>query len=476
MKLGHLPVSSVVLPFEQSEILTRQHEEKLVRDVSHHLTDYFPNFFVAAIYELQSLFGANGTNAYIIGGLARDMLLSAERQFEIEDVDIIIEGQAVEAARYVDQASRNFDLLQEYANFGTAKLDYREDVGIDFASTRREIYTSCGALPEVVEVGVPLEEDIIRRDFTINALALSINNPGHVVDCAGGLRDIELKKIRLLKVASFFEDPSRILRAYRYAIRSGFELSEDTALLLDHFLHWMPDIYKGGGERIQDELCGLLSLPESPGKTYWLQQFLEKGVHRLIDTRLPEQLDLPLSFETISQRLQLLKEQLQPYWTEALTWQIYVTFILLGVQDNYIAGAMNRLGLNRQEIDIVENSVSLLEENVIYPLTAMDSAAKLYDIFHAFPMAAACVGVMISPQFQVSLEAFVKYKRDLEPVKLEVSGDDILKLGVPEGAQVGLLLKAVLHAKLQGKVHHRLDELNWLKAQIQKSLEGQQPA
>jgi tRNA nucleotidyltransferase (CCA-adding enzyme) len=471
MNLGHLPISTVTLPYELSDILTRPHEEKLVRDYAHHLCDYFPNFFVAAIYEMQSLFAAKGLNAYIIGGITRDMLISAERRYDIQDVDITIEGKALEAAHYVDESSKNFSLKQEFAAFGTAKLGYKGQIEIDFASTRKEIYTACGALPEVQEVGVALEADIIRRDFTINALALSIVHPGQVTDCAGGLKDLKNQEIRLLKAESLFEDPSRILRAMLFAIRLGFKWGEDTHLLLGHFLQWMPEVYKGGGERIREELYKLLSTPESPQKIQWLTFFVDKGLHRLMDTHLPQTLELPLSLETISERLLCISERLATYWHKTYTWEVYLSFLFLGLPYDAIEPAMHRVGLTRHEIEVVEKSFRLLNENVIHILTREDNPAHLYDVFHSMPMGTACVGVLLSAQFETSLEALVKYKHELERVKLEVTGDDIMKLGVPQGEQVGKLLKALLHAKLQGQVHHRIEELNWLKAQISGSME-----
>ncbi len=479
MGLGHLPLSAVALPYEMSSILTQPHEENLIRDVSRHLSDYFTNFFVAAIYELQSLFASQQKEAFIIGGITRDMLLSSERRFEIQDVDIIVEGNALDAAAFVSQSSRNFDLVQTFAPFGTAKLSYKNQIEIDFASTRREVYRACGALPEIVEMGVPLDQDIIRRDFTINALALSIVNPGEVIDCSGGLKDLENRKVRLLKAASFFEDPTRIMRALRYATRFDLTLAEDTSYLLDRFLEWMPQVYKGGGDRIRAEICEFFCLPETPVKTKWMNFWVEKGLHRLMDTRLPDVLDLPLPdvldlplpVERIAERLSVMRERLEGIWTDDLTWEVYITAIMLGLPEKAIEGAAFRIGLTRHEMDVVEKSLRLLRENVVCTLTPQEKVTRIYDIFHSMPAGAACVGILLSPQYEAPLEAFIRYRRELEPVRLEVSGDDIIKLGVPQGEQIGKLLKALLYVKLQGKVHHRLEEISWLKANIANLLE-----
>jgi hypothetical protein len=228
----------------------------------------------------------------------------------------------------------------------------------------------------------------------------------------------------------------------------------------------MPQVYKGGGDRIREELRGFLILPESERKQQWFEFFVEKGLHRLIDTSLPHPLDLPVSPEQISVRVHTLEEQLGSLWQPHHAWEIYLAFILLGLPEDRADSAMHRLGLTRSEIEVVEKSFRLMHENVICPLKQTDPAPTLYDTFYNFPMAAACVGIILSPQFETNLEAFVRYKRDLASVKLEVTGDDIIKMGVPQGEHVGKLLKSLLHAKLQGKVHHRVDEISWLKKQL----------
>jgi tRNA nucleotidyltransferase (CCA-adding enzyme) len=466
MGLEGLPLSTIALPYEMGDILLRPCSEKVVKDASHHLSDYFSNFFVAAIYELQSLFAAHEIQAFIIGGITRDMMLSAERRFEIQDVDIIIEGNAVEAAQQIAEASRNFDCLQTFESFGTAKLMYKKQIEMDFASTRQEIYRGCGLLPEIEALGVPLEEDMIRRDFTINALALSIAVPGKVIDCTSGFKDLEARKIRLLKPESFFEDPSRIIRALKFAVRLDFTWGDELTYLLDHFLAHIPDTYKGGGDRIRAELHDLLCQPESLLKKQSLDFLMEKGLHRLIDTRLPCAMDRPLSLEKLMVRLGLLRDYLAAFWSDQLTWEIYIIFLLLGMPECSVQLAIQRLGLTRQEIEAVEKSFQLLNENVVCPLSSSHDAADLYEIFHALPMSTACIGLILAPEFDICLQAFVKYKQDLQHVKLEVSGDDILNLGIPQGEAVGRLLKSLFHAKLHGQVHHRLDEILWLKSQL----------
>jgi len=466
MHLGHLPIATVVLPKSASEILTRPHEETIVRDFAHNLSNYFPNFFVAAIYELQSLFAMEEVNAYIIGGITRDMMLHGTRRYDIHDVDIIIEGQSIDVAQFVHQHSRNFDLIEAFPAFGTAKLDYKTKIDMDFASTREELYMGCGQLPEIVAVGVPLEVDIVRRDFTVNALAMSVNHPGQVIDCTGGLEDLEARLIRLLKTPSFFEDPSRILRALRFSMRMGFCWAEDTRLLLDQFLTWMPQVYKGGGDRIREELYRLFIYPESSQKVRWMEVLWEKGLFRLIDTRLPETTRLSVPLAKVSERLLALESALGEFWDEELRWQVYLTLLLLDLPDALVEGAMHRLGLTRAEMEVMEKSRRLYHENTLCPLEPEDPAFCLYEAFKGFPMGSVCVGLILSPSFNTCLEAYLRYLHELASVKVEVTGQDVLAMGVPQGEQVGLVLKELLQAKLERQVMHRRDELSWLREKL----------
>jgi tRNA nucleotidyltransferase (CCA-adding enzyme) len=469
MHLGRLPLSTVALPGSLGDMLSRPVTERVVRDFSHHLTDFLPSFFVAAIYELQSLFAAQHLQAYLIGGIPRDMVLATQRSHTVEDVDVSMEGDAISAADWVHQHSGNIHLVETYPAFGTARLQYKNRVELDFASTRQEVYMGCGLLPDVTEVGVPLEVDISRRDFTVNTLALSIRQPGIVIDCAGGMADLDARQLRFLKPVSCFEDPSRLLRALRFAVRLGFSWGADTRFLADQFLRWLPDVYKGGGDRIRTELERLLVLPESADKTRFVALFVDLGLHRLIDTRLPNPLPLVVPVEKLSQRVTELQTRLAPYWKTAWTWEIHLAILFLGVPETFVTPAMQRLGLTRHEMDVISESRRLLHENIPGACTPNDTATRLYEVFHSLPEAAVYVSLILSPRFNIALDAFMYYKDTLRPIQLAVTGDDILQLGVPQGEAVGRLLHELLEAKLSGAVHQRSDELAWLQARLESS-------
>ncbi len=166
-----------------------------------------------------------GYRAYIVGGVVRDILLRKE----VWDVDFVVEGDAIEVAKHL--AKRHHVELHPFPEFGTAHLKVGS-VKVEFSTARRETYPRPGAYPKVERAS--LKEDLIRRDFTINAMAISVDPEdfGTLIDYFGGIRDLKDGIVRVLHPVSFIEDPVRILRALRFAGRLRFRLSRSTERLL----------------------------------------------------------------------------------------------------------------------------------------------------------------------------------------------------------------------------------------------------
>ena len=166
---------------------------------------------------------------YLVGGVVRDILMGKN----IWDLDFVIEGNGLEVAKKV--AELYGVNIHPFPQFGTAHLKVG-DFKLEFATTRRETYPHPGAYPEVEPASI--KEDLLRRDFTINAMAISVMEEdfGTLIDYFGGLRDLKSKLIRILHPLSFVEDPVRILRALRFAGRFDFKLSKSTEKALKNAL------------------------------------------------------------------------------------------------------------------------------------------------------------------------------------------------------------------------------------------------
>ena len=178
------------------------------------------------IRKIGNLAEDNDFAAYIVGGFVRDVLLGVKDL----DLDIVVEGDALKFVRFLKE---KMDLdITTHPRFGTASATLPCGFKIDIASSRKEYYAHPGALPEVEFSS--LKEDLFRRDFTINALAIEISrhNFGRLLDLFDGRKDLSEGKIRVLHARSFIDDPTRIFRAVRFEQRYNFKIEPKTFRLM----------------------------------------------------------------------------------------------------------------------------------------------------------------------------------------------------------------------------------------------------
>lgn len=188
---------------------------------------------------------------YVVGGFVRDLLLGIENF----DVDIVVEGDGLEYAKYVkDQLNAK---MVSYEKFLTASIFFKDGYRIDIATARTEYYERPAELP-VVDIST-IKKDLYRRDFTINAMAIKLNfgNFGTLYDFFGSRNDLKNGVIRVLHKLSFVEDPTRIIRAVRFEQRFGFRIEDETLELLQKTLE-EGYLEKVTGQRIRQELEKIL--------------------------------------------------------------------------------------------------------------------------------------------------------------------------------------------------------------------------
>ncbi len=179
----------------------------------------------SVLNKIIDFFKKSSFNAYLVGGVVRDALLNTATN----DIDITIEGDAIKAGYELNRILRG--KIEVHKDFGTVTIS-KDKTRIDIAMARKETYPKPGSLPLVSPSDI--YDDLKRRDFTINAIALAISkeNFGEVFDPFNGINDIKKKLIRVLHDKSFIEDPTRILRALRYKNRLNFKLDKHTEKLL----------------------------------------------------------------------------------------------------------------------------------------------------------------------------------------------------------------------------------------------------
>ena len=192
--------------------------------------------------------------SYVIGGFVRDFIL--ERDFK-KDIDVVALGSGIELALKVSDLIPNKPKVQVFKNYGTAMLRYK-DIDIEFVGARKESYLQESRNP-IIENGT-LEDDQNRRDFTINALAISLNKAtyGDLIDPFNGLEDLQNKCIKtpLNPDITYSDDPLRMMRAIRFATQLNFDIEQESLIAIERNKERLNII---SGERIVDELNKILS-------------------------------------------------------------------------------------------------------------------------------------------------------------------------------------------------------------------------
>jgi tRNA nucleotidyltransferase (CCA-adding enzyme) len=368
--------------------------------------------------------------AFLVGGAVRDLLLGRTTV----DLDMAIEGDARMVAREV--ARRLDGQAVEHERFGTATVR-AGDLAVDLATTRRETYSEPGALPEVEPAG--LTEDLGRRDFTINAMALGLNGDvaGVLEDPHGGRDDLEAGVIRVLHGRSFIDDPTRLLRALRYEARFGFRMDEQTERLAREAAAG-PGFSTVSGPRVRDELLDLLSEDEAPAA---VERMRELGLDRALDPNIEADPELVAG-------------------TQLACAETGADRALAGLAA-LVSSTPNRLGewledlhMGRQATDAVMRA-AVKGPELASTLRNELTPSAVHAVLSCEPPEALALALARGAPGDPVLH----YLADLRGIRLEITGDDLIEAGVPQSPELGRALEETLRRKLDGKVSGREEEL-----------------
>ena len=370
---------------------------------------------------------------YLVGGTVRDILLPTA----VLDLDFAVVGNGSGAVARLAQRLGGRVLAR--SQFGTMKVDVAGTV-IDLALARTESYSRPGALPEVTAGGI--EDDLARRDFSINAMTVSLGDRfGEVIDPFGGRADLDARLIRVLHPRSFVDDATRILRAARYAARLGFQLEAETAELFQRGLPYMETI---SGDRVRNELERYFA-ERDVGSALLMAQ--ELGVLRAVHTglELPEQAASAVSdpaFDTLSPRHLVL-------------------LVLLAYTASDAQGVCRRLNLSGKRAEAVGSMPCVravcgeLGRKSIPPSRIVDILQPLDD--------AAIEACMLAMGGGVAGDRMRRYLTELRHVKPSLNGGDLIALGVPEGPRLGKMLAELRRARLDGLLSTAEDEERYVR-------------
>jgi tRNA nucleotidyltransferase (CCA-adding enzyme) len=371
---------------------------------------------------LEALGDPRGLHA--VGGTVRDLLLGNPGT----DLDLVREDPIEELAAELAQRLGGRAVL--HGRFGTAVVTYDDDKHLDLIQARRETYPQPAALP-VVEPGT-IEDDLARRDFTINAMAIALPD-GEVLDPFDGRRDLERKAIRVLHDGSFLDDPTRIFRAIRYESRLGFRMDPETERLAREAIE-AGLVRKLSGPRVREELIALLGEPEAT-----------TSILRMAELRLDKAVDPPLRAGLNAvQRLNRLRELSAEYEVDAPAWRLALETLVEPGQ------SVEPLALTKRDQQLVEGAPVDARELVDRELDGAELAELAAR--HAPDAPLLALAIRDDPRLRDWFER-------LRHVRLEVTGDDLAELGIPEGPRVGEILAELRRRKLNGELDGRDAEL-----------------
>ena len=381
--------------------------------------------------------------AYLVGGMVRDLLLS----FDNLDIDIVVESDSLKLADALVRRFSNCKLSAKHDRFHTAKLIFdigKKKIPVDLASTREEIYEHPAALPKVSVS--ELKKDLIRRDFTINALAVSLlpEDFGEIVDLFNGLSDLKNKKIKILHDKSFIDDPTRMIRAIRFACKLGFGIEDNTNNLLKETMdskQFDNLIEKIRGDRVKIEIRYLFNLPNIEEA---VNQFFTSSVYRMTHIDLK-----PCAYEPTHLRAYEPKNQ----------WLIVLAMLLTDLEESVQEKIMKNLQLSGEEAKTIQDAYLASKK-----LAALDQANSItvFKILNKLSAESIATVSLLSSKKQLIYEFIEKTSK----IKLEITGQDLINIGVKEGKAVGQVLEKILEKKITNPKMTKEDELKEAKSLI----------
>lgn len=374
----------------------------------------------------------NDFSIYLIGGVVRDLIL----ENEIFDVDIIVEGNAIDFAKILEK-NFNSKVTQVQNDLKTAKVIFQNGVEVDFASTRCENYPSAGFLPVLDRIECSLKDDVSRRDFSINAMALSLNkdNRLELIDYLDGYSDLKNKKLRILHDKSFIDDPSRIIRGLKFAVRFNFELEEKTLKLQNEYLNAKANSSMPL-ERVKGELRQLFNL--NLAKAY--DDLVLQKIYRLFSQN-PNLKITGLNIKNVIDSFNVAKDNI---------WLVYLGCLLFNEEESLFC----RLNLSGKEQRIfIDAKNMVLNKNV-----QKKSNYEIFEFFKDKDELSIAIYYVLTEDSTV-----LNYLKELKNIKLSISGQDLISLGLKPSSRFSELFKKVLEKKLNEGLKTKEDELEFLK-------------
>jgi len=375
---------------------------------------------------------------YLVGGVVRDLLLGQANL----DLDLVVEGNAIELAQQLKEPNRG--KITTHPRFNTAKLQW-DRWSVDLTTARAETYEKPGALPSVTLSSI--DDDLSRRDFTINAMAIRLNpgDYGKLFDPYGGRNDLKAKLIRVLHEKSFIDDATRIWRGLRYEQRLDFHLERKTLNLLQRDINMLDTI---SDDRIRYEIECVLE-EKYPEKVF--RRAEELGVLAKLHPSLKGNGWLAEKFDQV-RRL----SSPQPPETE-----LYLALLAYPLTSEEVESFISRLNLPKSLAQTLRDTIAVKNKMRSLAIPGL-SPSNIYHLLDGYS-SQALVANSLATESPVASQNIRLFLNKLKDIKILLTGDDLIKMGIASGPQIREVLELLREARLNGRVTTRQDEEELVK-------------
>lgn len=387
-------------------------------------------------------------NIYLVGGVVRDLILKRK----VFDLDIVVEGNAIVFAKKL--AKRLKSEFSRHHSFGTATLNL-DGHKIDFATARIERYLYRGALPKVSPAS--LAKDLLRRDFTINTMAISLNKTdyGKLIDLCNGLVDLKKGLIRVLHPESFQDDPTRILRAIRFEQRFSFKIEPGTFKLIKEALG-KQSLELVGPHRLRDEITLILKEPKPFG---YIKRIKELVGFSFIDKTIKLDRMSFLLLARIEESVLYYERRFKKH-RKLEVWLLYLAAILIKLSPSRLKKFFHDFGFRKGERAVVSSIREGL--NKIKKLGKHTKASNIYRILE--PYSFESILFFYAYYQKRSLRKNIEHFLDkLVDIRLKIKGRDLKKMDLKPHILYSKILKKALYSKIDKGLKGKRQEAEEVK-------------
>ncbi len=415
-------------------------QRELRQNVERLLAERLPAPLLERVRQIAVAAGERQARVFLVGGFVRDLLLGRENR----DLDVVVEG---DGPRFAEELGARIGArVRIHGSFLTAAILCPDGLRIDVATARSEFYRSPAALPEV-QSGA-LRQDLYRRDFTINTLAIRLGPEPQpeLIDYFGGRRDLRDRTLRVLHSLSFIDDPTRVLRAVRLELRLGFSLSPETCRLVGVAL--AEGVFdRLSGARLREELVLLLDDPMTA----------ERGLERLEELGVLAVLQPRLRLTAAAQeRLRRATAAYDWYALEGLRqppvalWRLYLMALLAELEPRELAPLAERLAVVGEDRRVLAGFQARLR---CARAALARRAVAAHEVAAALePLAGEELLLLMAVEGEPGREWIRRALVELRPLRLTIAGADLLQHGHRPGPAIGRALRATRDARLDGQI------------------------